>query len=830
MSARKQPDVWVEIASRTYPGGVSTTTRRATKAMAFPTKIPGRVRSGSYSQIERGLSDWKGNVEAAVFSWEEEDSDGAGRTLAAELGRTSYANPEVTVKLLSEAGRKAGLTPRIVQRGYLSRVPQAASNRKTKFESVDALGSKFFRFDPEAPFQTEFITREHLEAAGILKIPAEKIGKPYNIILGEHSDAGSSTSCGDSAVKGMIPVDYVGRALLPLGTEGTITNIAPPTLTASLTGAGGSETYYYAVTAIFAGGVETAMSNIVTVTGAPSFDQMSVTNSVSLVWTWPTGGDWADVYGAVEHYRVIGRRHNPPTTYLDLGFHSATGGYYFDGGHDGSRTDRDIQKPLPASVTGGSCGTGTVIIGEDGQVVEEAGAWGIMVVALGAVEILSIYGSDLAEEDAPARAFIEPDNPDVISPLSGAWPHPTPYVDVNGTRLTLFYARGVILQHHIDNNVTFAVTVCGVEDIGDGTGTPITEAAYGLQWLISEISLNHYRTGAYGTLATYADGTSIIKTSAFEALQDATVEFIGGRGYQIHLALTEKVTLSDVLRMWCETFTAHIGVTQHGQITVHVIDPTVDPTTGKHFRERMEIDGPLPDADSAEDEVENRCRYRYDWDPDSQNYRVEQRTVEDLPSQGMYGIRDVDEDFLGLRCTRDATTADHSMGRRIRLNKVAPLYQEIPVGMIGMERNLGDVIRLTHPDGLGVDGYVEAAFFVVRQGMDLNSPQERVSLTARYIGENLVTALLVRDTSPDIRVSEAASVVGLSVPTESNTLGFSEAVSLVVTDKVTGYIGVNGRDTLFAMTEGATVSGTAFQQDEGRVTLGDAAYVVATTP
>lgn len=768
MSARKQPDIWVEISPTTYPADVSTTTRRSTRAMAFPTKIVGRIKAGSYSTISRALSDWRGNIEAAVFSWEEEDSDGVGRQLAAELGRTALAHPEVSVMLLSEAGRKASLTPRIIQRGYLSRSPHPQPNRKAAYESVDALGSKFYRFDPEAPLQSEYITREDLTVAGVYKTPADIIGKPYNIIIGEHSTVGSTTKCGDPADIGMIPPDYIGRCVYPLNsgsiTETDFGTVPPPVLTsATVVGAGGSETYYYAVTMILPDGTETAMSNIMTVTGAPPVSELELGNHIALTWDAPSG--WATQYATYiaegVHFRVLGRSHNPPTTYLDMGFQTTTGGYYNDGGHDGSRTDIDVEKRWVSA-----CGTTIIVTTTDGTILPDKTAWGVFVVALGAVTLLKIYGSDLAETDQ-MRVALDDDDANVVSPLSAAWPHAEPYVELNGVRVTLFYARGAILQAHLDGTVTFAVDCCGVEDVGDGSGDPITEAANGLQWLISEIALNHYKTGAYGTLATYADGASIIKTTAFAAMQLATVGFIGGRGYQMHLAITEKVTLSEVIGWWCETFTAHIGITQQGQIAVHVVDVTASAATARHMRQRIEIDGPLPEPEIAEDEVENRCKFRFDWDPDRQKYRVEQIKIEDFPSQAMYGVKDVEEEFLGLRCTRDETTARHSMGRRIRLNKTAPIYQPIPVGMIGYEENLGDLLRVTHEDGLGSAGYTEAPFFIVRQELELNGPQERVVLTARYVGDNLVTPVTGATAQQRAGVTETATTTVIAAGSES---------------------------------------------------------------
>ncbi len=739
MSEPKTPDVWLEIAIEPYPSGATETTRISTRPMVKPNRIEGRVRPGSWNVSERALSDWKGQPEASTLSVEVNDVDGAFRAISETLGVSKFSRAETTLKLLSEAGRAANLAPRVIHRGVLAKAPTPLPGRMARVEIVDRLGSQWYALDPAAPLQKQFVSREQLEAGGIVNTPKDSIRKPYPIILGEHSDHGALDVNGNSAEKGLLPVLDLGDMILTetglVDTVNTnIENIPPPVLSAVVVGTPGSRVTRHAVSMITATG-ETIGSNLVELTDAP--DVLDVNNYVRLTWVPPAG--WEDVYAAQAiAYRVCGRSAADPNRYLDIMNNGGTfvnpETEYHDGEQNG-HTDFDSEKePGPPAV-----GTATVVttIPGDPQSVTTSTVWGVLCWALGYSELDDIFGSNVADGAAPGRTMLDPDDPDLMTPLSANWPNADPWVTINGLRLSVFYVKGVRLQQHREGSVSFAVNACGMTDTGDDTGTPITEASAGFAWILNQLALKEAWDGTTcWPLETYSDGTEILDTAALDAFQALTVARIGGRGYQFHLALHETTTVGQFYVWFNTTFNCYSGQNDDGQYAAWAIDDAADPAAAPIYRQRKEIAGPLPAPMIAEEELENRILFHYDWDPDAQAWRGDVEKVEDALSQSLNGVRDAVKNggFLELRCTRDRATARDAMARRLFHNKVAPIYQPIPVGRLnGLEQGMGTLLRLTHEDGLGVAGYVNRPFFVVRKGLQLNGPNQQVVLTARDV-------------------------------------------------------------------------------------------------
>jgi len=274
-----------------------------------------------------------------------------------------------------------------------------------------------------------------------------------------------------------------------------------------------------------------------------------------------------------------------------------------------------------------------------------------------------------------------------------------------------------------------------VTDTGDDTGDPITEMSEAYIWIINELLLKNggtgYRTGDFWPLETYSDGTAILDTELIRAAQAATVDFIGGRGYQFHLCLTQATTVGQLHQWINTTFSSYTGQLDNGQLGLWVINPYADLTSTRHYRYHIEIQDDLPDPQQADDEVENIVTARYDFDPDANDYRTEVETFTDEDSRDIYGDRAATNTFLGCRCTRDRTTFRDAMQRRIFLNHVTPVYQPLRTNLVGLEQPIGSLFRLTHPDGMGANGYENRAFMVTRKGLALNGPQIRTTLVGR---------------------------------------------------------------------------------------------------
>lgn len=756
---RKSPDFWLEFALTNYPSDtVQDTLRLAQTRMAWPTFIQSRVmKERGWSDINRKLSDWMGNPTASVLNAAVEDSDGVIRRIAQEIGRTAYAKVETVLNMLSREGRVANLTPRIVHRGFLQRGPQAMPRAQARLQAVDAAGSQWFGLYPGATLQKHFINREYLEACGINGTPKDLIGKPYNIIIGEHTDQGQVDANGQPNAIGMLPVDELGSVVRTaentIPTEEThVTQIPPPILSAEVIGTPGDETYFYAVSALTKTG-ETVWSNIVTVTDAPSTDEMSTTRYVELTWEIPAG--WEQIYkDYVIAYRIGGRFSNPPDEYLDMNRNgdpclfcteTEAGGDpvergYRDGAHPGTgtveRVDVDHEKPPPAPAVG----TATVVLTTEGDpsTVTTHTQWFLFCWAFGYCEMNQLYGAALEIQNAETeRVLLDFDHPDLMTPKSAAWPHPSPWIDLddgagNPLRISGFYARGFYAEQHRTGTVTFAINGCGVTDTGDDTGNPITEASEGFIWVADRLGLDpDYRGGSGWALQLFSNGESILNTTLIRAFQAITQRWIGGRGYQMHLHLAEKITYGTFEQWFNRTFCSFTGDLDNGQRAVWVIDPEVDPAAQQTYRQHIEIGNQsLPENEDAVDELENELAYKYDWNPDLRTYRGDAGIIRDIDSIKMNKLHKQD---LELRCTRDKLTADNAMGWRLFHNQVAPIYQDVPTNMFGIEQDVGTMLRLTHDDGPYENGYPDQLMFTIGKRIKLNRPRTSVTLTARVV-------------------------------------------------------------------------------------------------
>jgi hypothetical protein len=703
------PDVWFEMVLEPYPVAAATTYRWAPRPFADS----GSWKEGrlvSVGPITRALSDDDGHYEVATNRVVLDDTDGLIRGLLATQATSYFTGREASLKLLSEAGRRAGTTPRFLFRGRVQDV-QLLPDRQVSIDIRDLVGSAFSSFDLDKTIPQVTLGSEHT------RLPDDSRGLVYPIVYGEHSDRGAVDENGNPAAKGLLPVidtgDYHPFGDDTLGEEGTppVYVTPPQNLTAVKVGsATGTRTYYYGVTAVTNFG-ETTLSNVASVSGLP--DSLDVDTYVQLNWSAPAVGG-----STVIAYRVYGRSTNPPSKRLDT---MNNGGTYLNpetsyrDGRQGSRTDFDTEKsPGPPKTNTALLSAGTAATpGVDM-------AWARFLVGLGAIDVKQVFASNLADEDVPAREELDIDGPDVVTSNSAAWPHPDPYIELGGIRQTVIYLRGPRVEAHRDGSVTIAVNACGYEAVGDGSGVMISQAFYQLQHLINEHILKDegvgYRTGTWGPLETYSNGDAQLKTSAFTAAQTLSITRIGGSGYLGAIALYEPTTVREVVRRFNLTFDNFLGVNHFGQIFPALIDERASPTAGRHYRDRIDMVR-LGTQTFDHDAIETRVTYDYDWDTDSQEFRAVGLVVEDADAgAALKGVRQ--GVAQALYYTRDGTTAHDTRLRRIFRRRRAPRYVEVTSNYLGLEDDLSDQIRLTHYNGLGATGDVATPGFVVRHRVD----------------------------------------------------------------------------------------------------------------
>jgi hypothetical protein len=729
MAEPLQPSIWIECRLEQVPVSAGTTLYRwSTRPLADAEFVEGRVLS--WGRIVRSLSDGMGQYDVGKASVLLNDADGLFRGLM-ETGSTTewFDNREAAIKVLSEAGRHAALEPRLLFRGVLDNV-QLQAGRRASIDLVDRIRPYLDVVLPQATFERTYVDTSvtpYVSVSGFPDIHKDLVGTPIPLVGGEFSDAGALDISGAPADKGMLPAIYVGQRQTINEATSLPAFLEPPTLSASVVGTPGTRTVAYGVTA-WSGYGETVLSNVAVVTNAPN--TLSGSNYVSL--TWPI------VVGAT-HYVVYGRTLLNPSRRLKV----VTTNSYSDTGVDGESA------PGPPLVNLAQ------VPGVDGSFF-----WDLYIICLGVVRIQSLYASGERPGIAPARELMTEDmyGVDFLLPDGPSWPHPDPWIEIGGMRLTGFYARGPRSYRHVVGEVTMAVNACGYEDVGDGSGNPINQAFPLLQLFLNEHLLKNrgtgYRDGDWGPLEEWDDGgVAILQTSKFADCQALTATRLGDSvGYTAAIYLRERTTVREFLQRFCQTFDAFLATNHHGQLYPVLIDDGASATVGRHYRERMEIADELPAPVIDHDATENKWIYQFDFDPDAGAFRGDAESLTDQP--GIDALRGkVRERSIKQYYTRDAATARDVIGRRRLRNRHAPRTQEIPTNLLALEDENGDQILVTHRDGIGPNGYEQTPFLVVSHVVEPSSgrgSETRATLVGLDLSRLLATSFppnIVEDAS-----------------------------------------------------------------------------------
>lgn len=699
MSLPKNPGVSVSL---TIPRDVGTDSPvYSTRPYAGVVRTEGRVRQGGWDPITRGASDDAGQPLKSSAGALLNDDDGVIREAYAENPTRFVSRVFGDITILSDAGRAASLSERLLLRCRvndahveISRSGQARK-RSVKLLFEDAL----------APYYDQLVPKQRFLRADYPDIDRKIENTPIPLVIGEHSDAGALDVNGNNAEKGLVPVIYVGgrKTIDDDPTSGSPSYLAPPSvITPTVNGTPGTRTLYYGVTALSEVG-ETVLSAIVTVTTAPAV--LNGTDSITLV---------IDEVPGATGYIVYGRRNATPVRRLAV-LGPATGSpatiSYTDDGSDVEYA------PGPPAVN-----TAQVEVGSPGEFF-----WDFYVVCMGWVEIVKLYGSNVQAGVEPARVDISATEGVDFIKFHGL---------IGGNEITGFYARGPRSQHHKDGIVTFAVQTCGYEDVGDGSGDTIQQAFPQLQFVLNEFVLKNggagYTSGLWGPLETFNNGspaTPILQTSKFTDCQDLTKDFLGNAvGALGALYLREPVTVRQLLQWFFVSHEAHGATNHHGQFFPILYDAAADPSSAPILREHMEVvrlENPALDKDH----VEPRILFQFDYDPDAAQYRSEIVPVQDdIAVDDQQGVLSRDPEVKQLRWTRDRDTAVNAMERR-RDRLKYPRWKQTVITKFSpsLEIEPGDMFRVTHADGPMAIGWTDRPFLAVSHVVDLNRGEVAVT-------------------------------------------------------------------------------------------------------
>ncbi len=346
----------------------------------------------------------------------------------------------------------------------------------------------------------------------------------------------------------------------------------------------------------------------------------------------------------------------------------------------------------------------------------------------------------------------------VMCPFKPGWFEPDDFSDRSGWRYTFVYLRddhpGTELA--VTGRIPMLVNVCGRETTGDATGSAIGSLPRQfLHCLNNEV----LQVAPDEWLAQYQfDGFALLNTASFEACKTVSEGRISG-GYLGAFVLGHsfrQVSLRDLIEQFCRSGDMDIGVNRHGQIIATMLDRTSTASGASLFTDMVDIIAGSLTINPKTDEIENQIRYVYkrNYAPALQqlNPDVDTRlprepfdgtwlsgllTIEDATS-----IADIGETrasaLLELEMVRDENTAVDVAEQRLALrapaNGRAVATFTVPIGRgIGVE--LGDIVKVTHFQGIGSTGWAARRLQVRRHEVNLDAMT--VTITGRDVHDLL---------------------------------------------------------------------------------------------
>lgn len=735
-----------------------------------------------WDAIRRGLSNIDGAYEGIAWGWLMSDTDRAIRRMLANELTKWFFNRNVVGRTITDPGRRALETPRTIFRGVV-REWQPGSQGLFSFSAEDYLVTTF-----QIGTDEQQCPKRVIEAADFPTCPEENIGRPVPIIYGNLSDKDEITH--------IVP-----------GVPGAPTTVGlkkPTGLTATVHGAAGTSSYTYGVTALdnrnkqynvysknadHAGETDAAY---VTVTNAPSLSQMSTTRYVELNWT--------DSVGAY-FYRIYGRAVNGGTS-LNLldsarGPKAGTPERYNDGTRHGyTEVDREKTNSHPPAtnntVVSGTpdvpessyitdSGRGVVPVVHVGQRIIGGVPWYEFLVCGHAIKgVTAVYQADADNEFTPGEQKVVPIDESLetdagvksVAPVTAVGGIRVPdaecntggsllvpgigtgwaaalgapvYVDYNLHRYTVIYARNNIGEKAALNEQPLFLNVAGIETTGDGTGTLITSLIDQYLHVMQNWLIGDYQYGPWLPSPNFPDealpqidAASFAKAKAISE-QRITGGYVGatqfgldGQFFAVRDAIAQMNVSADV----------NCGFNYRTQFIVSMQSEEISSLgAAQAITQIRDIIRDTFNIESLVSEFFNRIPFQYGFLPENGTSIFYTEVSHPKSIEASLETRTSPTRMLPF--VRNAPIAFDIARRFLTRAKDVPRRVTWDMGMAGLNFELGDIVLVTHIDGIGLNGYEATPIRVTRQ--DYNPQNYTVSIEGYDVGQFFSDAFILGD-------------------------------------------------------------------------------------
>jgi hypothetical protein len=697
---------WAEFTDR--HGGLKVWTD-----MARPLPDPATYFGGykedrviQWDEITRAFSDRQGQYEGMTFGVRLHDLDRAIRGMLGTDATRMFLNAPLVVRMISDDDRRALLTPRTVARGFV-RGYSVDSPLAVSMRAQDTLSIRFASTNLRDQIPTRLITK-----ADFPTVPDTSVDLCVPIIYGIVNDA----------------------------NVGTPTLVKPANLTATVIGGAGTETYTYGVTALDNRGGQWNTFHLradhtgetdaayVTVTNAPRIDQMSASRYVQLNW---------DAVAGAHHYRIYGRSPGQTLTLNLLDSANAAGSGYgeerYNDGERNGQTEIDVEKtdshpPELNNTSSGDVGSGlvpTIYVGL--RQLADGNSYHEFLVCGHAIKAITAWYLDYVRE-ADSTADL---GADYLIPGFAGWNAvngTTKYRDYNGNRYTVvFVKQGTKGEALASGERRLTLNVHGIETVGDGSGTVITDLIEQYQHAFNNWISQTYRAGAWLSALTFTDDPSlpIVDQTTFAAAKTiGQVRLPGGYvGAFIIGSGGERLSARDVLARFNVSADVDCGFNRKCQFMVNMTDERVASlSVGVPVFDSADI---IENSFEIVDEIDQMFNHQpFLFGRDYTGRSGDQWCGEDEVVNQSAEDEAREEKIAQVaefHMVRDSALARDVAERRNRRSILPPRVVKFRVPLVGTSFELGDVLLITHFSGISSTGWVTRPVRVHRVRVDPNT-------------------------------------------------------------------------------------------------------------
>ncbi len=348
--------------------------------------------------------------------------------------------------------------------------------------------------------------------------------------------------------------------------------------------------------------------------------------------------------------------------------------------------------------------------------------------------VQSLFGSN-NHEDGPGSVRLPLASAEFRIPGVGGWPL---YHDITGAdgqveRFSIMTGIGPRSDAHVNGQVPITLNVCGIDDVGDGSGDTITNLVSQVQHFIQHLVLANPKTGDWGAVPTFASSsTPKVRTTSFNTARTTINNRIGG--YVGAFYIGDQKSTREWLAQLCVGSDLRIGINHHGQIVVATLDDQAS-TAGLTTYTTAHIEASTFDIDPRIEDIYNVIEFQCGVEAATGRFAWPATTIRNEASVTTHGERIAQP--ITVMTTQIAAYALDIANRRLLRASQPRARVRFTVDLRGLALSLGQLISVTHFAGIGATGWTTRTLWVQKITTDPNEDTMLVTIDAEDVQDIL---------------------------------------------------------------------------------------------